>query len=167
VSGSKRLPIRLGMDVHSAYQDQYLGSIVEVLYGPPSTQRSGTNGRPTGDASYALTSQPELIIEEKTTVSPTSTVTTHVDGESLGPSPTASAGNSGPRIQSAANGYATRARVPPREVVAFAVRASLLDFLHPFYVPIGAVRSLSMEHVVLDRQRENIPSSWQRHPVNG
>jgi hypothetical protein len=33
--------------------------------------------------------------------------------------------------------------------------------------PIGAVRSLSMERIVLDRQREAIPESWRQRPELG
>jgi hypothetical protein len=53
------------------------------------------------------------------------------------------------------------------EIVAFAVRFSVSDFLRVIYIPIGAVRSVSMERVVIDRQRESIPTSWQRRPEIG
>ncbi len=82
-------------------------------------------------------------------------------GESLGPFPTGSVGNTGPRRQSAANAYATASDTSARDIVAFAVRPGRLGlFRSPFYVPIGAIRSLSLERIVLDRQREQIPASW-------
>lgn len=40
-------------------------------------------------------------------------------------------------------------------------RLNLGPLTHPLRVPLSAIRSISMERIVLDRQREQIPAAWR------
>ncbi|MGH2449039.1 MAG: hypothetical protein ACRDFS_10630 [Chloroflexota bacterium] len=140
------LSIRPGMDVYSAYQDQYIGSVVRV-WRSEATGDDKLTGNELGYAHHDAGSK--------------------VPGEELGPFPTARAGNTGPQQQSPRNDFATE---PPGKpgVVLFAVRPGRVNLgpLTPsIYVPSSAVRSISMERIVLDVERNQIPDAWHRQPA--
>lgn len=135
-----RLRIRNGMDVYSADQDQYLGTVVKVW-------RHDLPGGSTAGSTDASAAGSEVL------------------GESLGPAPSAEVGNTGPRAQSAANLYATRPGPEPADVVSFAVRPGRMNpWARLLYVPTSAVRSISMERIILDVERDAIPAAWTRTP---
>lgn len=141
-TGTVSLRIRPGMDVYSTYQNQYLGTVIAV------TRRAAPR---------------EPVATPKGGRAPGSEVL----GEALGPVPTDEVGNTGPRAQSAANAYATRLGPVPADVVAFVVRPGRANpRARPLYVPTAAVRSISMERIILDVQREAIPDAWQQ-PIAG
>jgi hypothetical protein len=137
------------MDVYSAYQDQYLGTVVKVWCGPTSAIAASTAIGPPSLADPPLAGFAGV-------------------GEALGPAPTGLVGNRGPRQQSSVNRYATGSGVGPAaappDVLAFTVWASPLGFLRPLHVPAAAVRSVSMDRIILDRQRDAIPPSWWKLP---
>jgi hypothetical protein len=152
------------MDVYSADQSRYLGSVIQVW-----RAESGGRGPATGEAmatgETALGENPPLDHEEGKSVSPTEHVAERRLGEEMGPFPTIAAGNTGPVEQSASHGYATG-----REgagVVLFAVRPGRINLgpLTPaLYIPTTAVRSVSMERVVLDVHGDEIPAVWRQKP---
>jgi hypothetical protein len=144
------LYIRPGMDVYSTRQDRYLGSVVRVIHGEPSVapddkaQRTGSAGPP-GDA--------PMVHEEGNVTGSSEPEGKLALGESRGPVPSGQLGNTGPDRQSAGQGYATRVRDIPPDVAYFLVRPGRVNwwFLTPtFSVPTSAVRSISMERVVVD-----------------
>lgn len=151
VKSDHSLPIRRGMDVYSAYQNQYLGSVIKVKHGachrpgaaePHTTQRVE---QPTHDH----TARRSL-------------------GEDLGPFPTRAVGNTGPAQQAAGQHYATMRRDALPEVVYFVVRISRPGVLNPFgqklYIPVSAILSLSMERIVVNMQPDHIPTAWYQRP---
>lgn len=163
-TASAALPIRRGMDVFSAYQDEYLGTVIQVTY-------AGTRAR--GQQAGAETSRehleatPRLVHEEGAEVSPTAGAGSKVLGEEVGPVPTVAAGNTGPVTQSAAHDYATDPGRSYQSVAWFAVRpgrVNLGPFSPPLYVPVSAIRSLSLERIVLDAERAGIPKEWKQKP---
>lgn len=157
-------PIRRGMDVFSDDQTQYLGTVVEVAYAGSGT-RGGQAGAETTRQHLAGT--PDLVHEQGATVSPTAGAGSKKSGEEMGPFPTISAGNAGPVNQSAAHDYATHPRHRYQDVAWFAVRpgrVNLGPLTTPFYVPASAIRSLSLERIVLDMNRANIPDDWKEKP---
>lgn len=168
---AKGLRIRPGMDVYSAYQNQYIGSVVKVWRGggnTGSTPDRGASAQETGSAPEAAQSNPELVHEEGSSVDPTARTGSQKLGEEMGPVPTIALGNSGPVSQSAAHAYATGETGGPEEVVCFAVRPGRMNLgplTSPLYVPTTAVHSVSMERVVLDIQKEEIPKEWRRKPA--
>ena len=142
--------IRPGMDVYSERQDRYLGCVVRVIRGEPSpapddqAQRTGS-GSPPGDA--------PMVHDEGNVTGHAEPAGKRMLGESRGPVPTGQFGNTGPDRQSAGQGYATQVRDTPPDVAYFLVRPGRVNwwFLTPtFSVPISAVRSISMERVVVD-----------------
>jgi len=165
------LPIRPGMDVYSTYQNQYIGSVIAVRHG---TVIEGRQPRPEGGQNPTGSEQspPTARIAQEqggpTTV--TDSRQRHVLGEELGPVSTMATGNSGPRRQSADEAYATtpgRIQSTTPAVVSFTVRPGRLNLgplSRPLYVPASAVRAISMERVVLDVQRDQIPASWRTSP---
>jgi hypothetical protein len=158
------------MDVYSAYQDQYIGSVVKVWHGdgaPAGQPGPGSSPQETGSAREE-TQNPHLVHEEGRTVDPTRHVGRQQLGEEMGPFPTMAVGNTGPRRQSAGDHYATEVRDLQPDVLYFAVRPGRLNLgplTRPLYVPTSAVHSVSMERIVLDRQRDEIPAAWQRRPL--
>jgi hypothetical protein len=162
------------MDVYSAYQDQYIGSVVRVWRREDrsgSAPRRGAAGDQTGSSpEYALgaaQSNPNLIHEEGRDVDPTWFVGSKQLGEELGPFPTMPVGNTGPIKQSASQNYATEPGDELANVAYFAVRPGRIN-LGPLtrllYVPTAAVISVSMDRIVLDVQRSQIPDTWRRSP---
>jgi hypothetical protein len=157
------------MDVYSAYQDEYLGSVIRVWHGdggaagPPG---AGSGPRESGSAREA-TQNPHLVHEEGAAVDPTRRVGRQQLGEEMGPFPTMAIGNSGPKRQSAGDHYATEIKDLEPDVLYFAVRPGRLNLgplTRPLYIPTSAVRSISMERIVLDVQRDQIPTEWRRRP---
>jgi hypothetical protein len=161
-----RFPLRPGMDVYSHYQDEYIGSVVRVLYaeahttptrspGPPV---AGGGPNPTG--SEAAPTDIGLVHEEGAVVGHAENRGSRVLGEEMGPVPTMSTGNTGPSAQSAAQAYATRTARPVQDIGWLVVRPGRINLgplTPPLYVPALAIRSISMERIVLDVQRESIP----------
>lgn len=142
------LHVRVGVDVYSAYQDQYLGTVIAVWRRSAPTTGAGLRETAATEASRGPRSG--------------GAAGSKVLGESLGPAPSTDVGNTGPRAQSAANLYATRPGPEPADVIAFAVRPGRMNpFARPLYVPTSAVRSISMERIILDVERDAIPAAWR------
>ncbi len=161
-----RLHIRPGMDVYSAYQNQYLGSVVRVWQGRGAASSAGTPSRDSGNTLAA--GNAPMVHEEGNVVGHAEYRGNRVLGEDLGPFPTGAAGNSGPLNQSAGHEFATGRADPLANVRYFAVRPGRINLgllTRPFYVPTSAIHSLSMERVVLDVQREEMPAAWKRRPT--
>lgn len=159
------LRIRPGMDVFSAYQNQYIGTVIKVWPGKPAPSGTGNPARETVATMEAVQGNPPLRAEGGASVSPTAHVGSKTLGEELGPFPTEELGNDGPINQSAAQGYGTRGSEP--DIVLFAVRPGRINLgplTPPLYIPTAAVRSISMARVVLDVQRDQIPLEWRRAP---
>ncbi len=157
-------PIRRGMDVFSIYQNQYIGAVIEVR-----TAGLFTGGIQAGretEPAFALRT-PSLAHEEGASISPTEYAGTKRLGEEMGPFPTAAVGNTGPAHQSAAREYATEPGQTLDEIAWFTVRPGRLNlgpFTRPLWIPVSAIRSISMERIVLDVQWGAIPGSWWRRP---
>jgi hypothetical protein len=158
------------MDVFNAPQDRYIGSVVRVWRSDrpmPSARERGAERSQTGAAKHAK-SNPSLTHEEGHQADPTQHAGHKVLGESLGPFPTAGAGNTGPQRQSAEEQYATGSH-KPGDVVLFAVRPGRMNLgplTPPLYVPVSAVHSVSLERVVLDIQGGEIPQSWRQRVLS-
>ncbi len=165
------LPIRPGMDVYSTYQNQYIGSVIAVRHGTviEGRQPRAEGGQnPTGSEQSPPTAR--IAQEQGGPTNITNDQQRHVLGEELGPVPTMATGNSGPRRQSADEAYATTSdhhQSTSAAVTSFTVRPGRLN-LGPLtwrlYVPASAVRSISMERIVLEVQRDQIPASWRTKP---
>jgi hypothetical protein len=162
------------MDVYSAFQDQYIGSVVRVWRREDrsgSAPRRGAAGDQTGSspeyAAGAARSTPNLIHKEGHDVDPTWFVGSKQLGEEMGPFPTMAVGNTGPIRQSASQNYATEPGDELANVAYFALRPGRIN-LGPLtrllYVPTAAVISVSMDRIVLDVQRSQIPDAWRRSP---
>ena len=139
--------IQIGMDVFDAYQQTYIGAVIGTL---------NKNG---GDA------PPHL---QNTAAEEPSSATSKTLGEELGPVPSANAGNTGPLNQSALYAYATHLQVPQREVAFLEVRPRRLNlgFLTPpLYIPVTAIRSVSMERIVVEVPAGRIPDRWRVRPA--
>jgi hypothetical protein len=98
---------------------------------------------------------PALVHEQEAQVSPPPRHGKPTLGEELGPFPTISAGNSGPVQQSASHAYATKTQTGVG-VILFAIRpgrVNLGPLTPPRYFPSTAVRSLSMERIIVDESR--------------
>lgn len=167
ISRPSALPIRVGMDVYSAYQDQFIGSVVGVLGidREPESESRVSGGR--GSGSEGVAHNVRLIHEEGGAVGHTDNQGSRMLGEDMGPVPTGPTGNSGPVRQSALHAYATArttARVDAQILVVRPGRLNLGILTRPWYIPASAVRSISMERVVLDIQQEDIPPEWRRPP---
>ena len=164
------LDIRPGMDVYSAYQDQYIGVVTRVFRRPHqdgSPAEHGATPRQTGSSPEAYEDNPHIVHEQGSTVSPTRHTGEKRLGEEMGPVPTMAAGNTGPILQSGEHAYATEPENPDADVAYFAVRPGRINlgiFTRPFYVPTEAVESVSMERVVLDVERDTFPLEWRRRP---
>lgn len=157
-------PIRRGMDVFNAYQNQYVGTVVEVAH-----TASDTRGQQAGAETTRrhLAGTPDLIHEQGAQVSPTAGAGRKRSGEEMGPFPTVAAGNAGPVNQSAEHDYATDPEQGYEGVAWFAVRPGRINLgplTAPFYVPASAIRSLSLERIVLDMNQANIPDDWKEKP---
>jgi len=164
--------IRRGMDVYSVYQNQYLGTVVNVWSGaagelspvergatPPQTQ-SGGHAAEAGSTAHV----------EEDTAQPTQGVEVNrLLGEDLGPFPTRVVGNTGPKHQAAEQFYATAPRSAQPGVVYFAVRmirpGSINPFVPKLYIPTSAIMSISMERIVVDVQKDQIPAAWHQEPL--
>ena len=182
---SPRLHIRPGMDVYSAYQDEYIGTVVRVWRQDgqyrTASERGATHlvgvrtpARGTGSSTEAA-QNPELTHEEGHTAHPTRTLGSTAPqvlqlrglGEELGPFPTKQVGNTGPENQSASHSYATESHDPLASVRYFAVRPGRINLgplTRPLYIPAAAVRSVSMERIVLDVEKHQIPDEWHTRP---
>lgn len=155
----RALPIRRGMDVYSAYQDQYIGSVIAIWQGG-STIRAALYEN--GPRAQAVQEAPALSHGEEARVFPAEQVGNSASGEELGPFSTQVVGNSGPLNQSAACAYATVPATDQVGVVRFAVRPGRLNpFARPLYIPTTAVHSISMERIVLKVQQDQIPDKWR------
>jgi hypothetical protein len=99
------------------------------------------------------------VHEEGRTVDPTRHKPEQRLGEEMGPVPTVALGNTGPVKQSAGERYATTPRDDEREIVAFAVRPGRINLgiLAPYtWVPVEAIRSISMERIVLSVEGDSL-----------
>lgn len=164
----RHLHIRPGMDVYDAYQETYIGSVVHVWHGDgnesTSTER-GATGRQTGAAPESAENSPHLTHEEGQSVDPTGHREGKTLGESMGPVPTMSVGNSGPTLQSAEHHYATDREDDLAILHYFAVRPGRINLgilTRPYYVPGAAVQSVSMERVVLNLEGNRLPAAWRK-----
>ena len=166
-----RFPIRPGMDVYSAYQDQYIGSVVRVVPGSAPAaggpQETGPNSPGSPVPSVAGEMAPAsigVVHEEGAVVGHTDARGSTMLGEEMGPVPTIPIGNTGPVTQSASHAYATGGGPAPdiRCLVVRPGRLNLGPLTPPLYVPASAIRSISMERIVLDVQRKQIPGEWRR-----
>lgn len=149
------IPIRRGMDVFSAYQNQYLGTVVRVWHG--AVDELGTNER-------NATAQMEQDAEK-----PAHGLNTRrLLGEDLGPFPTRIVGNTGPENQAAGQRYATAPHTVQPGVVYFAVRPSRPGVFNPFarrlYIPSSAILSFSMERIIVEMQPDRMPAAWHQPP---
>lgn len=162
---ARQLRIRAGMDVCGAYQEQYIGTVVGVVTGDAgrSSPRSrGATAAQTGSATSAAHGSPRLVHEEGHAASPEVQVGRRILGEELGPVPTIALGNGGPSRQSAGQNYATGGLDEPAEVRGIVVRPGRFNPLaRPLYVPVRAVRSISMERVVLGVRKSELPPEWR------
>ncbi len=158
---------RRGMDVFTADQEQYIGTVTRVLWG--RRERSiGAGAEETGSSASAVEGNPELVHEEGARVSPTEHLAPRQLGEEMGPVPTIAFGNTGPEEQSAAQHYATGLHGPERKAEYLVVRPGRINLgilTPPLWVPVAAVRSVSMERVVVDVERDAVPISWRVPPA--
>lgn len=145
--------IRPGMDVFNADQTRYIGTVVGVRYGDGGgsggQQEGGAN--PTGSET-APPSSP-MVHEEGRVASTIVSDGTRTLGEELGPVPTIGYGNRGPVNQSAGHEYATEETREYRAVRAVVVRPGRINLgpLTPtFDVPVGAIRSISLERILVE-----------------
>lgn len=160
------LPIRPGMDVYDVDQRVYIGTVVRVIRGGEKPG-AGAGAVETGSSEQAVEGNPRLVHEEGATVSPTAYVGEQRLGEEMGPVPTVGLGNTGPIRQSAARHYATEPIYGLKGVVCFAVRPGRINlgFLTPsLWIPADAVRSISMDRIVLDVDKSEMPDGWRRAP---
>jgi hypothetical protein len=158
---------RPGMDVYTADQKQYIGTVTRVLW-RPAEKTPGAGPVETGSSESAVQGNPELVHEQQAQESPTAHLAERRLGEEMGPVPTIALGNSGPEEQSAGRHYATEPRGPKREAEYLVVRPGRINLgilTPPLWVPAGAVRSVSLERVVLDVERDGVPISWRVPPA--
>jgi hypothetical protein len=175
-----RFPVRPGMDVYSAYQDEYIGSVVRVVpeSAPAAEGSPETGSSPTGSSgpSAARVGPPVAGETEPDGIGPVheeGAVIGHIEaqgsemlGEEMGPVPTIASGNTGPVTQSARHAYATGGE-PAQDIRWLVVRPGRINLgplTPPLYVPADAIRSISMERIVLNVQRRSIPAEWCRKP---
>lgn len=148
--------IRPGMDVFNAYQDRYIGSVVSMVHGPTG---SGGDGKQNSGP---------IPLSATVSAAPTEQRGQRMLGEELGPVPTIALGNTGPDRQSAANQYATHPQSTRGNATHIAIRPGRLN-LGPLsrvvYVPVEAVRSLSMERLVVELGGAAIPTAWKKRPT--
>jgi hypothetical protein len=155
------------MDVFTADQKQYIGTVTRVLW-RPAERTAGAGPVETGSSETVLQGNPELVHEEQAQESPTAHLAQRRLGEEMGPVPTIGLGNSGPRVQSAAGHYATEPEGPERAAEYLVVRPGRINLgilTPPLWVPVGAVRSVSQERVVLDVEQDGVPISWRVPPA--
>ena len=138
--------IQIGMDVFDAYQQKYIGAVIGTLHedgggASRDLQDRAANGPPSASSKTL--------------------------GEELGPVPSANMGNTGPLNQSALHAYATHLEAPHRDVRFLEVRPGRLNlgFLTlPLYVPAAAIRSISMERIIVELPGGRIPEQWKVRP---
>jgi hypothetical protein len=140
------LHIRRGMDVYSAYQNQYIGTVVTIWEAASTAASAKQRG-----------------------ATPQQATSHQMPGEDMGPFPTQTLGNTGPQNQAAGHHYATQPRQDDRPgVVCFAVLPIQPGWFNPFarklYIPTSAVLSISMERIILNIQQDHIPQDWLRKP---
>jgi hypothetical protein len=153
-------PLRRGMDVYDT-RNRYVGSVVYV-HQVKAHSESHSAGTETTEGHPA--DAPALVHEEGATQQPAEHTGNRMLGEDMGPFPTRSMGNTGPRRQSAGSGYATYPGHTLPGVSWFAVRPGRLNLgvmSRPLRVPASAVRSISMERIILSVERGDIPASWR------
>lgn len=158
---------RPGLDVFTADQKQYIGTVTRVLWGPRDGS-IGAGAEETGSSSSAVEGNPELVHEEQAQESPTAHLGERRLGEEMGPVPTIALGNTGPEEQSAEQHYATELHGPDRKAEYLVVRPGRINLgilTPPLWVPVAAVRSVSMERVVLDVEPDGVPVSWRVPPA--
>jgi hypothetical protein len=157
------LHIRRGMDVYNAFQDRYIGTVVGVWRGDDGARPGARDVEKEGAVENT-----RQVHEEGQVVGHAAEQGDRMSGEEMGPVPTIGRGNSGPVAQSAANDYATMKRHEQGAgVVYFAVnpgRLNLGPLTRRYYVPTSAVRSISMERIVLGVQQ--LDEEWRRRPVD-
>ncbi|MBA3532032.1 MAG: hypothetical protein H0T73_08955 [Ardenticatenales bacterium] len=117
-----RRDIRPGMDVYTL-DNHYLGTVLEVIAGPAQAA-------------------PEQVAAS-------SLQSSLVSGETLGPAPTQSLGNSGPTAQSAAARYATRAGTPAALGSGAFKVGTWWGLRERRTIPLEEVQTVSLERVVL------------------
>ncbi len=151
---AQRLRIRRGMDVYDAYQQHYVGSVIDLISTPVTSESPGTNG--------ARTESVTKLIPEQTQGVPVDVIGgRRVPGEELGPYPTVSVGNTGPISQSAEHDYATGLHEEQADVHGVVVRPGTVNpFARPLYIPVRSIRSIAMDRLILDVTKKEIPLSW-------
>lgn len=166
------LRIRRGMDVYSAYQNQYLGMVVKIWEAPApvlSAAQRGATPQQTQAGGHAAEQGATIPDEQGGPLASHGGAGRRLLGEDLGPFPTRAAGNTGPQNQAAAQLYATQPRGTGRPgVVRFAVRPIQPGWFNPFarklYIPASAVLGISMERIIVNVQQAHIPQAWYRKP---
>lgn len=159
--------VREGMDVFGAYQDQYVGTVVRFWSTPAKPPGEGLATDTDAGSAEASDAGTSLTQEEGERQDPTEHAGHRILGEELGPVPTLDAGNTGPVRQSAAAGFATAPSSRMEDVTHLEVipgRLNLGPFGKKLYIPASAIRAISLERIVLDRQRHQIPNEWWRRP---
>lgn len=155
------------MDVFTADQKQYIGTVTRVLW-RPAQHAAGAGPEETGTSESAAQGNPELVHKQQAQVSPTVHLAERRLGEEMGPVPTIGLGNGGPEAQSAAQHYATEPDGPRRDAQYLIVRPGRINLgilTPPLWVPVNAVRSVSLERVVLDVDGDSVPVSWRVPPA--
>lgn len=162
MQGATRLHIRPGMDVFSAYQNQFIGSVVGVHHSTDAGSvwqgETGSEGGP-ADA--------PVMHEGGGQTASSQYQGKRLLGEEMGPVPTMAAGNSGPLRQSAEHRYATGREDTLSDVTWFTVRPGRLNlgmFTRPLYIPVTCVHSISMERIVLNVTKGELPPEWRHGP---
>jgi hypothetical protein len=163
------LPIRPGMDVFSADQGHYIGTVEAIWHAADlaAAERKLGAGPTTPQEGAREVSSVDMGRHEVERESPRAGhIGSKQSGEEMGPYPTLALGNTGPAHQAAAASYATQPRGMMRGVVYFVVRPEPFNPLaKPLYIPTTAVRSISMERVILDIQKGQIPKEWHSPPA--
>ena len=157
-----------GMDVFTADQTRYIGSVTRVLW-KRGNKSAGAGPAQTGSAREDIEGTTGLVHEEGASQSPTEHIGTQMLGEEMGPVPTIQFGNHGPERQSAGQHYATAPHDDDRQAQYLVVRPGRINLgilTPPLWIPINAVRSISMERVVLDVEDESsMPIAWRVPPA--
>jgi hypothetical protein len=142
--------IRPGMDVYTARQDRYLGTVVGVVHDTASVAPGGKAER---TASSRVGSDRPMVHEEGNVTGHAEQRGTRMLGEEMGPVPTMATGNTGPTRQSAGEDYATHVRDIQPDVSHFLVRPGRINFgplTRALTIPASALVSVSMERIVVN-----------------
>lgn len=167
MTSAPTLHIRVGVDVYSAYGNEYIGSVVRVLDrvsisgGGPRQEGANPTGSEAGVQGTGLTH------EEGHEADHAGYQGRRMLGEEMGPEPTIALGNGGPERQSASQVYATDVREPLGGTRCFVVRPGRINLgplTRPLYIPTSAIASMSMERIVIEVAKDRMPQEWRHRP---